>query len=293
MTAAEAFFAANVARGTVGHAFLLEGTDRELRRRAAEHILSLLLCETHEGCGICEACRALQGGNYPDVIWVRHEKPDTISVGEIRSQLVEDMGIRPYRGGLKIYLVDEAEKMNPQAQNALLKTLEEPPAYGMMFLLTENRSRMLPTVLSRLTVLSAEEAEEAGDLSADEGHSALAALVENLETLPVAELAGAAAALSAKGLEPKAAVSLLKTVLRDIGRTKAGAAGESFLDAGCLARCAELISDPEWSALWDFLEESRKRLAANGNPDLVLEVFFLRFRDAIRRGVNRVGEKDR
>lgn len=65
--------------------------------------------------------------DHPDVIWVSHEKPNVISVGEIREQIVNTVEIMPYKGPYKIYIVDEAEKMNAAAQNAILKTIEEPP----------------------------------------------------------------------------------------------------------------------------------------------------------------------
>ena len=76
--------------------------------------------------------------NHPDIIYVHHEKPDVITVDEIRSQVVSTVGIRPYESEYKIYIIDEAEKMNPQAQNALLKTIEEPPVYAVIMLLSSN-----------------------------------------------------------------------------------------------------------------------------------------------------------
>lgn len=65
-----------------------------------------------------------------------HEKPNTISVDDIRTQVNNDIVIKPYSSRYKIYMIDEAEKMNEQAQNALLKTIEEPPAYAILILLT-------------------------------------------------------------------------------------------------------------------------------------------------------------
>ena len=90
--------------------------------------------------------------NQPDIIYVTHEKPNTLSVADIRSQLVNDVDVKPYSSRYKIYIVDEAEKMNQQAQNALLKTIEEPPAYAVIILLTTNADAFLPTILSRCVV---------------------------------------------------------------------------------------------------------------------------------------------
>ena len=66
-----------------------------------------------------------------------HEKPGTISVDDIREQVNDTVMVKPYQGPYKVYIIDHAELMTPQAQNALLKTLEEPPEYVVFFLLTE------------------------------------------------------------------------------------------------------------------------------------------------------------
>ena len=84
-----------------------------------------------------------------DIIYVTHEKPNTRGGEDIRTQLNEDIILKPYSSRYRIYIVDEAEKMNVQAQNALLKTIEEPPAYGIILLLTTNADSFLPTILSR------------------------------------------------------------------------------------------------------------------------------------------------
>ena len=83
-----------------------------------------------------------------------HEKPGSIGVDDIRDQLVGDVMIKPYNGKYKIYIVEEAEKMTPQAQNALMKTLEEPPAYAVILLLTTNASVLLDTIRSRCVLLN-------------------------------------------------------------------------------------------------------------------------------------------
>ena len=92
-------------------------------------------------------------GNHPDVIRVTHEKPNTISVDDVRTQINNDIMIKPYSGKYKIYIIPEADLMTPQAQNAILKTIEEPPAYAIIFLLTENAESLLATIRSRCVVL--------------------------------------------------------------------------------------------------------------------------------------------
>ena len=100
-------------------------------------------------CGRCPSCIKAASRNHPDIIYVIHEKPNLISVREIREQLVADIFIKPYYGPYKIYIIKDAELMNAAAQNALLKTLEEPPSYALILLLTNNADALLETIRSR------------------------------------------------------------------------------------------------------------------------------------------------
>ena len=112
------------------------------------------MCIRDSGCGECRSCRQSDDRNNPDIIYVKHDKPNTISVDDIRTQLNNDIVIKPYSNQYKIYIVDEAEKMNQQAQNALLKTIEEPPAYAVIMLLTTNADSFLQTIRSRCITLN-------------------------------------------------------------------------------------------------------------------------------------------
>ena len=142
--------------GKVSHAYLISGAEGSGKRMLADAFAAALQCEEGgtEACGKCHSCRQAAGLNHPDIIYVTHEKPALISVSEIRSQLVGDVAIRPYNGKYKIYIVEDAEKMNTEAQNALLKTLEEPPEYAVILLLTRSARMLLETIRSRCVMLS-------------------------------------------------------------------------------------------------------------------------------------------
>ena len=156
-----------IAMDKVSHAYILNGPDRSGKMMLAEAFAQTLQCERVQEqcqgaavpaadiqpCGECRSCRQAEGRNQPDMSYVRHEKPNTISVDDIRKQVNGDIVIKPYSSKYKIYIIDEAEKMNEQAQNALLKTIEEPPAYGVLLLLTTNADKFLPTILSRCVTL--------------------------------------------------------------------------------------------------------------------------------------------
>lgn len=98
-----------------------------------------------------------------DLQYLQQEKPELISVNDVRINICSDVSICPYGDGKKVYIVKNAERMNVAAQNALLKTLEEPPGYVSIFLLTKNKNVFLPTILSRAVkyeVISESEEEE-------------------------------------------------------------------------------------------------------------------------------------
>ncbi|MCI5878723.1 MAG: DNA polymerase III subunit delta [Lachnospiraceae bacterium] len=140
----------------VSHAYILDGPDMSGKKMIADAFAMTLECEKKgtEPCMECHSCKQALGKNQPDIIYLQHEKPNTISVDDIRSQINNDIGVKPYSSPYKVYIVDEAEKMNVQAQNALLKTIEEPPAYAVILLLTNNAEIFLPTILSRCVRLS-------------------------------------------------------------------------------------------------------------------------------------------
>lgn len=135
----------------ISHAYILNGAEKSGKRMIAERFAMTLQCEKGDTspCMECHSCKQALHHNQPDIIYVTHEKPNTISVDDIRSKLNNDITIKPYANPHKVYIIDDAEKMNLQAQNALLKTIEEPPAYAVILLLTTNADLFLPTILSR------------------------------------------------------------------------------------------------------------------------------------------------
>lgn len=140
----------------VSHAYIIQGEKSAGKEFIAGVFAMALQCEKKETepCQECHSCKQALSKNHPDIIRITHEKPGTISVEDIRIQVNNDMGIKPYSGPRKIYIINEGEKMTPQAQNALLKTLEEPPEYGIIMILTDNVDALLPTIVSRCVVLS-------------------------------------------------------------------------------------------------------------------------------------------
>ncbi len=140
-----------IGSGNVSHAYIISGEKGSGKKMIAKTFAAAILCESgqDEPCMQCRSCRQILGDNNPDLKYITHEKPGLISVNEIREQLNNDISVKPYSRPKKIYIIDEAEKMNEQAQNALLKTIEEPPEYAVIMLLTVNEKMFLQTILSR------------------------------------------------------------------------------------------------------------------------------------------------
>lgn len=135
----------------ISHAYIINGMQGSGKNMIADIFSKTLQCEKggETPCNVCHSCIQAESGNHPDIIRITHEKPASIGVEDVREQLVGDIQIRPYSGRYKIYIIDDADKMTVQAQNAILKTIEEPPEYGIIMLLTENADGLLPTILSR------------------------------------------------------------------------------------------------------------------------------------------------
>ena len=145
------YFKNAISMEKVTHAYILNGQEKSGKMMLAEAFAMALQCEQggSKPCNTCHSCKQALNHNQPDIIYVTHEKPNTIGVEDIRKQINDDIVLKPYSSKFKIYIVDEAEKMNIQAQNALLKTMEEPPSYAVLLLLTTNADSFLPTILSR------------------------------------------------------------------------------------------------------------------------------------------------
>lgn len=145
-----------ISTGKVSHAYIISGERFAGKEFIAKIFAMALQCESEgeKPCQECHSCKQALSDNQPDIIRVIHEKPGSIGVDDIRAQINGDIAIKPYSSSRKIYIINEAEKMTVQAQNALLKTLEEPPAYAVILLLTTNVNAFLPTILSRCVVLN-------------------------------------------------------------------------------------------------------------------------------------------
>ena len=147
-------------KGRLSHFYLISGPEGSGRHTLADLLAQALMCEEPDGpCGHCRACRKIREHIHPDYILADDPSSRTVKVGFVRD-IRSDVFIRPNEGIKKIYLFPRAQDMGLEAQNALLKVLEEPPAYGVFLLLTDNPEKLLPTIRSRCVELKMQPLHE-------------------------------------------------------------------------------------------------------------------------------------
>ncbi len=309
------FLQGAIREGKVSHAYIFDGPALSGKRTLAGIFAKTLLCE--EGgvnpCGHCHSCLMAESGNHPDIITVTHEKPTTLSVGEIRQQLVADIGIKPYTGRRKVYIVPDASLMNSQAQNALLKTLEEPPSYAVIILLTDNEMKLLPTLRSRSVTLKLRPVSEKliedylkKNTDSDERQIKIAAAFaggvpgkakaviadESFDSLKSEVLRAAANADRFSMSEINEAVKkaseykdrindyldMLMIFMRDVLLTKAAGDDAKLVFAGeepLLQRKSEEMSYEKINRIIEEINTVRNRISSNVNFDMSMELLFL------------------
>ena len=147
----------SLSRGRISHFYLISGPQGSGKRTLAKLLASSIFCrESGKPCGHCLPCRKMKSGNHPDFITVEDPEHKNVAVRIIR-EFREDVFIRPNESDHKIYLLPQ--ELGIEGQNALLKILEEPPAYGVFILLTDNPEKLLPTIRSRSTELALQPLE--------------------------------------------------------------------------------------------------------------------------------------
>lgn len=147
------------ARQRLGHAYLFSGDDLERLELVARTLAKTLNCQNPrqsqtvagapDSCDACLSCRKIEGVNHPDVQWVRPEsKSRVVTIDQMRD-LMQTIFLKPTEAEYKVAIIAGADRLNPQAANAFLKTLEEPPPRSVLILLTTEPGRILETIISR------------------------------------------------------------------------------------------------------------------------------------------------
>jgi len=157
-----------IEQGRVNHAICITGKAGTGRKLISRAFAKALQCEAQQdtmqiammdtaqstdSCGVCASCVSFEGGTHPDIFQIRPEK-SSIGVDVVREQIVAEIAHRPHRYPYKVFIIEESQTLTVQAQNALLKTLEEPSGYGVFILAAEKTESLLPTIRSRCMTYS-------------------------------------------------------------------------------------------------------------------------------------------
>lgn len=142
-----------IKRGKIAHSYIFYGPKGVGKKSTAVAFLYHLFCQINslDPCGACLSCKKIERENHPDIYKISPEIKD-IRIDMVRS-VERFLRTGPLEGPYKVILLEEAERLNPEAGNALLKSLEEPPSYAIFILITEHLNQILPTIISRSQVV--------------------------------------------------------------------------------------------------------------------------------------------
>ena len=216
-----------------------------------------------------------------DLILPEHEKPNLFSVEDVRETIAKTVHIRPYGSGKKVYIVTDADKMNVQAQNALLKTIEEPPEYVVIILLAVNAEVFLETILSRCQRLAV-YGEGGDDTAGGEGIALLKTLLKTRTGLSAREIQNVSEEL--KGLDPASALEYLRQRLRDVLYVKAGQPVQKLYEPeefSTTKAFADKLSYEGINRVIEAIDQGEGRLKANVNPSLAVEMILYKLQEEL------------
>ncbi len=251
-----------------GHACILTGPDRASLFETAREIV-----------------QTMQGDDpvHPDVRYLTHEGSGVISVGEVRSQLVNDIFIRPYREPYKIYIVPDSELLGREAQNAILKTLEEPPDYAVILLLTLQPELLLPTVRSRAILLPVEPFAESDE---EEYESGILDCIIGLPGASSADIDKTVKLLSEKaktGFTYGRIFTIVRQWYRDLAYYLQNHTKNLYytdkIEYYC--RWSTHITSAGVYHAFDLIAEAEAELSAGANAELTLKKLFVLLRDGL------------
>lgn len=304
----------------ISHAYIINGERCAGKEFIAKIFATALQCENIQDvdpCGECHSCKQAGNGNQPDIIFVSHEKPNTIGVDDIRNQINNDVAIKPYNSPWKIYIMNEGEKMSVQAQNALLKTLEEPPEYVIILILTTNVDSLLPTILSRCVVLNMKPAKNnqikkflmetmqipnykaeicvafargnvgkarllANSEEFDKVKEEAVTLLKYINEMEINEIVAAIKKITEYKFDVNDYLDILSIWYRDVLLFKATQNANDLIfreEIQYIRRVADRSTYEGIESIIDALEKSKQRLNANVNFDLTMELLLLTIKE--------------
>lgn len=296
-----------IASGKLSHAYLIEGGEGCGKTYFARFAAAAVLCTGDKPpCGKCPSCVKALAGSHSDLFYFSPDKKASMGVETVRD-IKKSLFFMPNDGDRKVYIIDDAQKMTVQAQNALLKFIEEPPASVLFFIVADKKESLLPTVVSRTRIISlapsdnadirrflmseskksgGEQIDEAINMAEGSPGKALKLLCRDfsrqrqlcLDFMPVlvsTSKSDAMAFLLSMKLNRdgvKEFFTLLMTALADVMNARFGRATR-LLSRDAAAEYAKSITDRKNAYLFDLATEAVVRAGENANINLLLMTF--------------------
>ena len=267
----------------ISHSYLFVGIDGIGKKLFAKEFARKLLCENQEEDRSCSSCIKLSSDNHPDFKEIQPDEKGSIKIDMIR-KMQEEISQKPIISKRKVYIIEDSETMTEEAQNCLLKTLEEPPEYIVIILLTSNESKLLTTVKSRCLKLPFNE------ISKDDISTYLKENHEDIIDENLIDMSEGSIGKALKLQEDKAIYQEISKLLNEIDSKDLS---YLFNNSEVLYKQKEKINDilnyiniylfkskdENKLGLIKYVEETKKRLSSNSNYDMSIDYLLMKLNE--------------